>query len=250
MSKRICSQKQQTTRLFSFRPNWSARSTAWWWNDLLDESVQHSLQLCIHIFFIRYKWFCLLCNCINSQEVQGSFIRRRKVCVEKYICIILCLPVGGSTQWREAPLGGSTASHWFPCLIVKHCGPQPRCDQLEKRSAPTLSYKDDTNLAEAPCAPSCPALCPPACPSAEEPRQLFCLCARVNQAHRLHSRCVSGCVPLLNPPWEHTTSLPGGTSDSDVQKSTCWIMVLWKWMEADCVLAGPNTVLASELENE
>ncbi|KAK9955151.1 hypothetical protein ABG768_015041, partial [Culter alburnus] len=58
----------------------------------------------------------------------------------------------------------------------------------KKRSAPTLSYKDDTNLAEAPCTPSCPALCPPACPSADESRQLFCFCARVNQAHRLHSQ--------------------------------------------------------------
>lgn len=37
VSKRTCAQKQQTTRLFSFRPNWSSRSIAWWWNDLLDE---------------------------------------------------------------------------------------------------------------------------------------------------------------------------------------------------------------------
>lgn len=93
----------------------------------------------------------------------------------------------------------------------------------KKRSAPTPSYKDDTNLAEAPC----PALCPPACPSAEEPRQLFCFCARVNQAHRLHSQvCIWLCVYPTPPQPPDTILLVflGGTSD---QMSKSPLVVLW-----------------------
>lgn len=110
----------------------------------------------------------------------------------------------------------------IPFLLVKHCGPQPRCDQLGKKEVHLLWATRTTQTWQ-----RSPAL-PPALPYAH-------LCAHLQKSPASCSvcvpgwikptvstpRCVSGCVPLLK---SILLAFLGGTSDK-MSKSP--LAVLW-----------------------
>lgn len=131
-------------------------------------------------------------------------------------------------QLHEAPLGGSTASHWF--IFWKHCGPQPRCDQLEKKKCTysELQGRHKPGRGPLPCLmPTCVPICRRA-----PPVVLFLCQGESSPSAPLAGVYLAVCVPnSLQPPDTILLLLfLGGTGD---QMSKSPLVVLWfmkrKW---------------------
>lgn len=124
-----------------------------------------------------------------------------------------------AVAWRS--FRGQYSFTLIPFLLVKHCGPQPRCDQLEKEVHLLWATRTTQTWQRSPALP-------PALPYAH-------LCAHLQKSPASCSvcvpgwikpigstpRCVSGCVPLLK---SILLAFLGGTSDK-MSKSP--LAVLW-----------------------
>lgn len=169
--------------------------------------------------------------------VQGSFKflwRNLYMCFNKVF--------GFSTQLPQAPLGGSVALPWFPVLIVKHCGPQPRCDQLEKKKCTYSELQGRHKPGRGPLRSLLPCLMPTCVPICRRaPPVVLFVCQSESSPSAPFPGVYLAVSPLFSLPWEHTTSFSRGNHWwSDVQKSTCSIV--------DCVL--PSILVASKLFEE